>query len=78
MKTDYSKLSLETRREADEYLRIGNAAVQKAREENRRLGLPNSFCIGDVIYYELPNGDVMKKSDYDAAEAAKAANKSPE
>ena len=52
-----------------------HAAVQKAREENRRLGLPNSFTIGDVIYYELPNDDVVKKSDYDAAEANKAAQR---
>ena len=72
MKSDASKISAETRRLGDEYTRIGNAAVQKAREENRRLGLPNSFTIGDVIYYELPNGDVVKKSDYDAAQAAKA------
>ena len=33
-----------------EYQRIGNAAVHKAQEENRRLGIPNWYSInGEII-----------------------------
>lgn len=31
---------------------IGNRAVRKAQEENRRLGIPNVYSHNGVIYYE--------------------------
>jgi len=37
-------------------LRLGNIAVKKARDENRKLGLPNVFFRDGKIRYELPNG----------------------
>lgn len=39
----------ETLQKAFELQRIGNAAVKKAQEENRRLGIPNWYSIGGVI-----------------------------
>lgn len=38
--------------------RIGNRAVRKAQEENRRLGLPNVYVKKHKIYYELPDGTI--------------------
>ena len=35
------KLSLETHERAREFLRIGNRAVKRAQEENRKKGIPN-------------------------------------
>ncbi len=36
--------------------RIGNRAVRKAQEENRRLGLPNVYSRNGRAYWELPDG----------------------
>lgn len=36
-------------RENLEYQRIGNRAVHKAQEENRRLGIPNWYSINGKI-----------------------------
>ena len=41
--------------------RIGKRAVQKAREENRRLGIPNVFSRDGKIYYELPSGEIVEE-----------------
>ncbi len=38
-------------------LKIANKAIHKAKEENRRLGLPNVFYENGQIYYEL-NGKI--------------------
>lgn len=32
--------------------RIGNRAVRKAQERNRKLGIPNAYSRNGVIYYE--------------------------
>lgn len=42
-------VSDETLREMIEFQRIGNRAVHKAQEENRRLGIPNWYSIGGKI-----------------------------
>ena len=39
----------ETLQKAFELQRIGNRAVKKAQEENRRRGVPNWYSIGGVI-----------------------------
>ncbi len=41
---------------AFEMARIGNRAVRKAQEENRRLGLPNVYSRNGRAYWELPDG----------------------
>lgn len=41
-----------------EVLRIGNEAIQKAKEENKKLGLPDFFWKRGKIYYILPDGSI--------------------
>ncbi len=55
------ELSLETHKWAREMLRIGNRAVKKAQEENRKKGIPNVYDINGHLYYELPNGELTKE-----------------
>lgn len=43
------KVSEETLRDMLKNQRIANAAVRKAQEENRRLGIPNWYSINGVI-----------------------------
>jgi hypothetical protein len=42
--------------------RIGNRAVKKAQEENRRRGLPSVYSKNKKIYYELPDGTMTMKN----------------
>lgn len=42
-------VSEETLRELSELQRIGNRAVRRAQEENRKLGIPNWYSIGGKI-----------------------------
>ena len=55
------ELSLETYKRINEFLRIGNRAVRKAQEENRKKGIPNVYSYNGHIYYELPNGELTKE-----------------
>ena len=41
-----------------EVVKIGNEAVMKAKEENKRLGIPEFFSKNGVIYYILENGEI--------------------
>ena len=54
-------LSLETHKWAREMLRIGNRAVKRAQEENRKKGIPNVYDFNGHLYYELPNGELTKE-----------------
>ena len=44
-----------------EYQRIGRNAVRKAREENRRLGLPNVDGRNGKLIFEMPDGEIIIK-----------------
>lgn len=57
--------------QAAEFKRIGNLAVHKALEENRRLGIPSVFSRNDQIYYELPNGEITKDDPFKEVEYKK-------
>ena len=59
------KLSLDTYRWARDMLRIGNRAVKRAQEENRKKGIPNVYDFNGHLYYELPNGELTKKDPYE-------------
>ncbi len=59
-----SEIGLETYQWADEVVRIGNRAVQRAQEESRRLGVPNVYSINGFLYYELPNGELSREDPY--------------
>ena len=61
----HNKPRPETYQMAAELLRIGNRAVQKAQEENRRLGIPNAYSRNGVQYYELPNGEITTKNPFE-------------
>ena len=41
---------------------IGNIAVQKAQEENHRLGLPNVYANDKGLYFELPDGTITMEN----------------
>lgn len=43
----------------DKITRIGNRAVKKAQEENRRKGIPNVYSINGKMVFELPNGQLV-------------------
>lgn len=62
--TERERLSLRRYRQAFEFLRIGNEAVQKAQEENRRLGIPNAYSRNGRTYYELPNGEITQENPF--------------
>lgn len=55
------ELKLETYKRMHDFLRIGNRAVKKAQEENRKKGIPNVYSYHGHIYYELPNGELTKE-----------------
>ena len=59
------ELSLEAYKQTREFLRIGNRAVKKAQEENRKKGIPNVYSYNGHIYYELPNGELTKEDPLD-------------
>ncbi len=44
-----------------EVVRIGNQAVMKAKEENKRYGIPDFFSKNGIIYYVLENGELTTK-----------------
>lgn len=53
------KLSEDTQRQLDELARLSKEAVRGAREENRRLGIPNVQVDGQgQLTEELPDGTV--------------------
>ena len=56
--------SIDIHKETLEFLRIGNRAVKKAQEENRKKGIPNVYDFNGHLYYELPNGELTKNDPY--------------
>jgi len=49
---------------SSEMERIGNRAVRRAIEENRRLGIPNAFSFRGRIVYELPDGTLTEEDPF--------------
>jgi hypothetical protein len=62
--TVISKVPLQTYEEADEFIRVGRAAVRNAQEESRRMGVPNVYSINGIIYFELPNGELSREDPW--------------
>ncbi len=60
MKKQNGTGSDKTLRKSIEYQRIGNAAVRRAQEENRRLGVPNWYSINGKIVNEAELNDKNK------------------
>ncbi len=59
------ELDKELYEQAIEFERIGNRAVRKAQERNRRLGVPNVYSKGGTIYYERPDGTLTMEDPYE-------------
>ena len=59
------ELDKELYEQAIEFERIGNRAVRKAQERNRRLGVPNVYSINGTIYYERPDGTLTMEDPYE-------------
>ncbi len=55
-------ISDKTLREMLKNQRIANAAVHKAQEENRKLGIPNWYSIGGEIVSDLDIQENNKKT----------------
>ena len=47
-----------------EILKLGNRAVKKAQENNRKKGIPNVYCINGKIVFELPDGSLVTKYSF--------------
>lgn len=60
LEKENGKVSEETLRKSIEYQRIGNAAIQKAQEENRSQGVPNWYSINGKIVSEAELTDKDK------------------
>lgn len=43
---------------SEKLLKLGNRAIKKAQENNRKNGIPNVYCINGKIIFELPNGEL--------------------
>lgn len=62
------ELDAEIYRKAAELRRIGNRAVRKAQEENRRLGIPNAYSRRGRLYFELPSGELTEEDPFETDE----------
>jgi len=40
--------------------RKASRAVRKAKEEGRRLGVPNDYSINGILYYERPSARAIQ------------------
>ena len=47
--------------ETNKMLKIANQAVQKAKEENKSLSIPEAFCKNGKVFYLLPNGKITSQ-----------------
>lgn len=56
--------SVDIHKQTLELLRIGNRAVKRVQEENRKKGIPNVYDFNGHLYYELPNGELTKEDPY--------------
>ena len=65
-----SQLPVETYEAIDEIVRIGNAAVAKAQEESRRMGVPNVYSINGRVYYETPTGELSATDPFSNGDTA--------
>ncbi len=55
------ELSEKTLRKMVKFQKIANDAVQKAQEENRRLGIPNWYSINGQIISDIQIEEISKK-----------------
>lgn len=73
-----NQISAETYAAIDEIVRIGNRAVAKAQERNRRLVVPNVYSINGRLYYETSTGELSASDPFDYRECATEQTDEPE
>jgi len=56
---------IETYLRGIEIQRIGNTAVRRAQDENRRKGVPNVYSRNGILYFELPDGKLTDENLFD-------------
>ena len=44
--------------------RIFSRAIENAKENNRKNGVPNAFVRNGKIYFEMPNGKITDKNPF--------------
>ena len=49
---------------SEKLLKLGNRAVKKVQENNRKNGIPNVYCINGKIIFELPNGELTTQYSF--------------
>ncbi len=49
---------------SEKLLKIGNRAIKKAQEANRKKGIPNVYSINGKIVFELPNGELTTQYSF--------------
>ncbi|MCQ2743166.1 MAG: hypothetical protein MJ230_00010 [bacterium] len=49
---------------SEKILKLGNRAIKKAQENNRKNGIPNVYCINGKIVFELPNGEISTRYNF--------------
>ena len=49
---------------AEKLLKLGNRAIKKAQDNNRKNGIPNVYCINGKIVFELPNGELTTQYSF--------------
>ena len=54
--------SLTAYQNASLFTNLFSKAVQRAKEINRKNGLPNDFVVKGIRFYELPNGKIVTEN----------------
>ena len=49
---------------SEKLLKLGNRAIKKAQENNRKKRIPNVYCINGKIIFELPNGELTTQYNF--------------
>lgn len=51
---------------SEKLLKLGNRAIKKAQENNRKNGIPNVYSLNGKIVFELPNGEITTQYNFNA------------
>ncbi len=49
---------------SEKLLKLGNRAIKKAQENNRKNGIPNVYSLNGKIIFELPNGEITTQYNF--------------
>jgi predicted ABC-type ATPase len=72
----FEAIKLGTARRIAELRKVGIRAMRFAQRESRRLGVPNVYSMGGVLYWELADGTLSRTDPYVDSTAAKSVTRS--